>query len=110
MPPGEDTGEGPAKGLTGGGRFVDDGTQGGPQGEEEVNGESEEEGRHSGQIEPSVQEGPGVDQEDEDPQGWCRQEGHEVVPHRQGQNEDHEDEEVVILPLPQVLPPVNGQP
>ena len=34
-----------------------------------------------------------MNQKDEDPQGRGRQEGHEVVPHREGEDEDHEQQD-----------------
>ena len=61
-------------------------------------------------VQLPVGERPALDHEDEDDEGRGGQERHEVVPDRQGQDEDHQEDEVVILPLPQVVPPVEREP
>src|SRR5690606_33362114 len=46
----------------------------------------------------------------EDQERRRREEGHQMVPDREGEDEDHQDQQVVVLPLPQVVPPAEGQP
>ena len=110
LAPGENAGQGSRECVAGGRSLVDDGTQPCPERQVEVNGEAQESGDHRRQVEFPVEEGPGVNQEYEEAKGRGREKGHEVVPHRQGQNEHHENEEVVVLSPSQILSPVEGEP
>ncbi len=85
-------------------------TQARPDGQEEVDGETHH-GRHRApSVELPVQKRPGMDPEDEETDGRGRQEGHEMVADAEGEDERHQDQEVVVLALPQVLLPPEGQP
>ena len=110
LAPGENAGQGSRECVAGGRSLVDDGTQPCPERQVEVNGEAQESGDHRRQVEFPVEEGPGVNQEYEEAKGRGREKGHEVVPHRQGQNEHHENEEVVVFSPSQILSPVEGEP
>ena len=67
-------------------------------------------GDDRGRIDPPVEERLGVHDEDEDADRRGGEERHQVVPDRQREDERHQDEQVVVLPLAQVLLPPEREP
>ena len=73
-------------------------------------GKPQHEGGYPVQVQPRVEEAARSHEQDEEHEGRRRQEGHEVVPHRERQDERHEDEKFVVAGLADPLLPAEGEP
>ena len=94
----------------GGVRFIDDRLQAGADGQVHVRRQADHDRDDGEGVKLPVLQHARVVEQDENQQRRCRQERHQVVAHREGEDEDHQDEQVVILALAEIVAPVEGQP
>ena len=73
-------------------------------------GKTQKDGDRPDRVEAPVEQDPGRNPKDEQAKSRGGEERHQMVSHRQRQDERHEDQKVVITALAEVLTPVKGQP
>ena len=110
LPIGDDRGQSAGESGAGGVGLVDYGIQRGSHRQIQLDRQAGHGYRQDRRVEPPLQNRPWAHDQNEDGDGGCCENGHQVVAYTQGENERHEDQQIVIPALPYSRLPAERQP